>query len=460
MSDTASAIDTQVYRHPSGLDGGHLALATSAPDRVDEETFFTGFVRTPRVVAGGLLALADIAGADFRPARTGRGRDPVVTGDGERLRFEALSTCGGLYGRLDLSAAELEDVPVGRGTTNVDVNPPLYQALTRVGGQDPLRLSVGADEMVVGTLDGRIVEKRVPLPSRWLRGLAEVTVHALPMDARLTVPAGRAVALLAEMSARGRQTRWLVPAGPGWRSTTRPAPGAVCVADGSRLSVLRSLLPLARTVTLFAPPVTGAAAQVSGWVLDLGTARFTLLLSTATQHGFAGDGRLLADLAATGDAATGDAGHGTAVDPGRDAQRLDELLAADPVVDRASVADRTGWEPARVTAALAALATAGQVGYDVAEAASFHRPLPYRADLVAALHPRLAAARLLATAGRVVSTADGVEVVSGDTTYLVHRRGDEHACTCAWWAEHQGRRGPCKHVVAAIISEQTGRHDA
>ncbi|HEV7898366.1 MAG TPA: SWIM zinc finger family protein [Planosporangium sp.] len=445
MSATASAVDTRIYRHASGLANGHLALATSAPDRVDEQTFFTGFVRSPRVVAGGLLALADIAGADFRAVRAdmARGRDPVVTGDGERLRFEALSTCGGLYGRLDLAAAELEGATAGRGTTNVDINPALYEALTRVGGADPLRLSVGEDELAVSTLDGKVVEKRVPLPARWLRGLAEVAARALPLDPRLEIPAGRAVALLAEMSTRtGRQARWLVPTGSSWRSTTRPVAGAVCVADGFRLSVLRPLLPLARTVALYAAPVSGAPAQVSGWVLDFGTARFTLLLSTAVSHGFAGDGQLLADLGSEAAVA--------------DADTLSGLLAVDPVVDRASIVARTGWEPARATSALAALATAGQVGYDVAEASSFHRPLPYRADLVAALHPRLAAARILATTSRVVATTAGVEVTSGEATYLVHRRGDEYACTCAWWAEHQGRRGPCKHVMAAIITAQTG----
>src|SRR5437762_10972172 len=115
MSATASVVDTRVYRRASGVADGHLALATSAPDRVDEQGFFTGFVRTPRVVAGGLLALADIAGADFRQSRVdmARGREPVVTGEGERLRFESLSTCGGLYGRLDLAAAELDGALVG-----------------------------------------------------------------------------------------------------------------------------------------------------------------------------------------------------------------------------------------------------------------------------------------------------------------------------------------------------------
>ncbi|MEV4544712.1 SWIM zinc finger family protein [Micromonospora echinaurantiaca] len=444
MSASPSVVDTRIYRHASGVVGDTVALATSAPDRVDEQTFFAGFVRTPRVVAGGLLALADIAAADFRPVRSPGGRDPVVTGDGERLRFEALSTCGGVYGRLDLAGEELDGAPVGQGVTNVDINPELYTALTRVGAGDPVRLAVGEDELAVSTLDGRVVEKRVPLPQRWLRGLAEVSAHALPMDPLLELRPGRAVALLAEVSARtGRRTRWLMPAATGWRSPSRPDRGAICVADGYRLSVLRPLLPLARTVTLYAPPVSGAPTQVSGWVLDFGTARFTLLLSTAVQHGFAGDGQLLADL-----------GAGSAADT--DADALSALLVSDPVVDRSSVAERMGWDGRRATAALAALATAGQVGYDIAAAASFHRPLPYRADVVAALHPRLAAARALGAAGGVMSTAAGVEVTSGGSTYLVHRRGAGYACTCAWWAEHQGLRGPCKHVVAAMISEENG----
>ncbi|MFC4019291.1 SWIM zinc finger family protein [Micromonospora sp. GCM10011542] len=443
MSASASLVDTRIYRQASRVVGDTVALATSAPDRVDEQAFFAGFVRTPRVVAGGLLALADIAAADFRPVRSPGGRDPVVTGDGERLRLEALSACGGVYGRLDLAAGELDGAPVGQGVTNVDINPELYSALTRVGAGDPLRLAVGEDELAVSTLDGRIVEKRVPLPDRWLRGLAEVSAHALPMDPRLELRPGRAVALLAEVSARtGRRTRWLMPAATGWRSTSRPDRGAICVADGYRLSVLRPLLPLARTVTLYAPPVSGAPAQVSGWVLDFGTARFTLLLSTAVNHGFAGDGQLLADLGA-GSADT-------------DADALSALLVTEPVVDRSSVAERMGWDGTRATSALAALATAGQVGYDIAAASSFHRPLPYRADLVAALHPRLAAARALGAAGGVVPTAAGVEITSGGSTYLVHRRGAGYACTCAWWAEHQGLRGPCKHVVAAMFSEENG----
>ncbi len=435
-----SDMDTRVYSRPSALAGDHLALATSAPDEVDGRLYFRGFMRSPRVVACGMLALADIAAADFRQIRTERagGRDPVVTSDGERLRFESLSRCGGVYGRLDVDAAGLDGVPAGRGTTNVDVNPPLYQALTRVGGDDPLRLTVGADEVAATTVDGQVVEKRVPLPDRWLRGLAEVAARAAALDPRMDLPVGRASGLLAELSSTAvRRTRWIVPTGRTWRSTGQAVPGAICVADGYRLSVLRPLLPLARTVTIYSPPTTGAPAQVSGWMLDFGTARFTMLLSDAVMHGFAGDGQLLRDLGSDMVVADGDV--------------LAAMLAGDPVLDRATLAERTGWVAGRVASALSALATAGQVGYDLAAAAHYHRPLPYRADLVATLHPRLAAARLLATAGTVTHTANGFEVTSGERTYLVHRKGDSYACTCAWWARHQGGRGPCKHVVAATI---------
>jgi hypothetical protein len=433
-------MDTRIYSRPSALTGDHLALATSAPDETDGRVYFRGFMRSPRVVAGGMLVLADIAAADFRQARAERagGRDPVVTSDGERLRLESLSRCGGVYGRLDVEAAGLEGVPTGRGTTNIDVNAPLYQALSRIGGDDPLRLTVGAEEVSVTTVDGQVVEKRVPLPARWLRGLAEVAARAAALDPRMELPAGRAGGLLAEVSSTAaRRTRWIVPAGRTWRSSGRAVPGAICVADGFRLSVLRPLLPLARTVTVYSPPATAAPGQVSGWTLEFGTARFTMLLSDAAMHGFAGDGQLLGDLASDTAVADGDA--------------LATVLATDPVLDQVTLAERTGWAAGRVASALSALATAGQVGYDLAAAAHYHRPLPYRADLVAALHPRLAAARLLATAGTVTHTANGFEVTSGERVYLVHAKGDGYACTCAWWARHQGGRGPCKHVVAATI---------
>ena len=44
------------------------------------------------------------------------------------------------------------------------------------------------------------------------------------------------------------------------------------------------------------------------------------------------------------------------------------------------------------------------------------------------------------------------EVRSGDTVYRVELRPQPpHTCNCRWFAEHQGRRGTCKHVLATLM---------
>ena len=62
-----------------------------------------------------------------------------------------------MYARLDVLDAGLDGGEVGHGTTNVDVNNPLREALSRIGSDDPLHLRVGPDELAVTTLDGPVV---------------------------------------------------------------------------------------------------------------------------------------------------------------------------------------------------------------------------------------------------------------------------------------------------------------
>ena len=56
---------------------------------------------------------------------------------------------------------------------------------------------------------------------------------------------------------------------------------------------------------------------------------------------------------------------------------------------------------AQIASALGVLASSGQVGFDLAAGAYFHRPLPVQAGLLDTLHPRLAEARKLVAGGGV-----------------------------------------------------------
>jgi SWIM zinc finger len=450
MSGTAHSY---TYRARSVADPvtGRVGLETSGgvttSGRVTNPRFFTGFVAGAEPAAAGLLAVANVAAARYYNPQLTALRDPVVTCGGDRLRFESFSGCCGVYARLDLLPGALEGEVIDRGTTNVDVNGPLREALARVGGGDPLRLEVGPDELAVTTLDGQAVEKKVPLPERWLRGFTEVQVITAAFDPRAEVPASEAVRFLRALPRPRARSRagaalWAVPAGRSLRLTSRPAPGAVCLPGPERLEALLPLLRFARSLRAYGPvAAAGSPPLASAWELELPGMRLVLTLSPEPRRGFSGEGAALHALADDDTAA--------------DADLVGALLAFEPRVEVDLLAERAGLPADRVRAALAQLGTAGRVGFDVAEAAYFHRELPYDPDRVERMNPRLRNARALVEAGAVRLDADLATVTVDDHAHRVRFAPDGAAsCTCPWWAKYRGSRGPCKHVLAAGIARR------
>ncbi len=162
--------------------------------------------------------------------------------------------------------------------------------------------------------------------------------------------------------------------------------------------------------------------------------------SPDSARGFSGEGGVLEALA-TDDAAA-------------DAELVSVLLAWEPRIEPAELAGQAGLSVERVRAALVRLGTAGRVGYDLADAAYFHRELPYDADRAERHNPRLVAARRLVGEGAVSLDGAGATVASGDRRYRVRESGAEFSCTCQWWADHRGRRGPCKHALAVRMARR------
>src|SRR5258707_5484596 len=89
--------------------------------------------------------------------------DPVVTGSGEILRFEAFSACCSTYGRVDLLPESIDGTWHGRGTTNVDFNAPMRAALARVRDSDDVGLAVGSNEVSLSRGSESVVERKVAL---------------------------------------------------------------------------------------------------------------------------------------------------------------------------------------------------------------------------------------------------------------------------------------------------------
>ena len=451
---TASA-QTYSYARASALtDAGVLDLQTSggtaralggaaADEAVRHPRFFAGLLGEAEPAAAAILGLANVAAAHYYRRVPSYLRDPVVTCDAQRLRFESFSACCGVYARLDVLPGAIDGQYLARGTTNIDVNEPLRRALSKVRGADPLKLSVGPDEVEVTTFEGSVVERKVPLPGRWLRGFAEVQALSSGFEPRARLGRVEAKRFLRSLPTGGRSALWAVPAGRGLRLTSRAAPGAVSVPEPARLKELISLLRLGAELTAYGPNVAADSVPVSScWQLDLPEMRFTLTLSPEGRRGFSGEGAVLAALA-------GD-------EVAEDAERVGALLDFQGRIEPDELAEQSGLDRARIRPALSLLGTSGRVGFDPAEAAFFHRELPYDAARALKDNPRLAAAYVLLDADAVRTAGAESRVASGEGSHLVRFESAEPvaaplSCTCAWWAQYRGGRGPCKHILAAQL---------
>lgn len=437
------------YRYPraSSLVGRDLALETWTPTAPDGQRFFAGFVMRAEVAAAALLSVAKVARHRYYTPMSMisakiRAADPVVTCDGDRIRFESLSVCCGVYARFDLLSEGLDGVTEQTGTTNVDVNTPLRDALGRVGAGDPMHLDVGAGELRIRTMDDDEVERKVDLPSRWLKSFAEVASLTEGMQQRFTLSASAARSLVLNLpSSQSRGRFWIEPRGSSARLTPRPTTRSVHLSAPERLhQPLDGVLRHATSLDVSGPEPDATEPTASAWTMTLPGGRFSVVLSPDVSRAFSGEGTVLGAL-----------GDDIAAD---DAELVESQLSELHRARLTALTSSTGLDVDRCRRALSVLSAAGRVGFDVADGEYFDRVLPFEPAVLESMHPRLTAARQLVAGGAVSVYSDRAAVRSGDTAYELEAVDGRWRCTCAWEAAHHGTRGPCKHALAVSIVER------
>lgn len=418
-----------------------LRLATSggvAPNPF----FFQGKLLSPELSAQLLFTLSRVVGSRFYipPAMLAKIlalADPVVTCGGGMLRFEGFSSCASAYGRVDFTPDAYAGDVASFGTTNVDFNAPMRATLASVREKDGLDLSVGRDELRLSKGETTVVERKVALPVRWLKGLVEVQAYASRMKSFARLGATDALRFVRALPrSAGRQEQWLVPHGKSVRLTHTKTAGALRIGGVERLRVLEPLLVRCKGIVVHADP----DGQASAWELEFGPARFTLVLSADVWRGFSGEGQSLDALR-------------TAKRSRALSLELRAALNWQAEIGLRSLAERFEKTEAEVADGLAILGSRGLVGFDQHAAAYFHRELPFDLGKIEELAPRLKSARALLEKGEMQLSPDDARLVlvpSGGVVHRVELTDDGEArCTCPWYAKYQGARGPCKHVLAA-----------
>jgi hypothetical protein len=443
MSDLVYA-----YAQPSALthspEGEALLLAAYAENAPagGAASFFRGQLRDAWLTARGLTTLAKVVASRFVPQSAAL-RDPIVTAGAERLRFEAFSSCNGVYARLDLGPAALDGEIVQSGTTNVDFNEPMVNALSRISRHEPVRLSVGQQEVTLERAAGHVTERKVSLPERWLKGLAGAQAYLAQMEEKLMLSRLQATQLLHSLPAgAARGATYLVVRGGRPALVPVAGPGAVRIGGAHRLRLLDGLLPLTETLRLYATP----DGQASAVVLELGGGHeFLLALSAEVNRGFSGEGNQL-------DALAEDL-------PAEWLAGANNLFHSNETFNPTLFGLTHDLDPATLARLCASLAAMGLLGFDLRENQYFYRRLPFKTSRILQLNPRLKNARAL------LENADDVQLVGvgngGRTEARVRGTEAWHTvlvggtepprCTCQWFSANQGQRGVCKHILAAQL---------
>ncbi|WMS87046.1 SWIM zinc finger family protein [Pleionea litopenaei] len=450
---TAAFDHTYEYAYSSGIraidNKQHLALATSSPNHL-QPYFFDGQVRSPKLFGDMLITLSDVVRTHFylpRPALL----DPVLTSNEQLLRLEGFSGCCGVYARVDLPSDFFEGECHGKGTTNVDFNAPMRNALMRLRDSEKVEFAVGKQEVALTTSHESTIEKKVKLPLRWIKGFSEVQAYQPRLTLVMEVSAADGLQFIRSLpkTSAPKQPSYAVSRGRGIRLTQRPQKGAVKISGTHRVRVIEALMHKATSLRVW----SDQEGETSAWEVCFPIGSFFLMISPEVYRSFSGEGQVLSGLGQSINEAA--------------LSKVRAQLTWQSEVNPIAIAELTQLPIAEVDQALLVLGSRGLAGFDVATGHYFHRELPFELEKVDELQPRLKGARNLIEQGKVTAirangqnqenaskTIKEYEISGSDVNHRVRLSEEGDHCTCVWFSKYQGKRGPCKHILAAQIDAE------
>lgn len=360
----------------------------------------------------------------------------MVTAGNEKIRFEGFSHCAGVYARVDILPGGHEGEFLENGTTNVDFNQPMISALSRIHRNEKVSLSVGRKDVQLYSDSGKVVERKVPLPVKWIKGLASVQVYLSQADKAFSFNRMQALQLFQSLpSGKPKTDYYLTVRGNKPAFSAIKTSHSICIGGIHRLKLIEPLIALADELKVFASP----DMQSTTWQLYFGHLRFSLTLSRDAWRGFSGEGAALESLIEEV--------------PDNWIDAFDKYSYANQTFNPALVAIEEGIDIKQTDNITAKLSAIGLLGFDLDENLFFYRRLPFKLSRIMSLNPRLKDAEKLLAENKVdiISAAAGrieARVAGTGVNHTVVLENENERCTCTWFSRHQGERGLCKHILA------------
>jgi hypothetical protein len=422
----------------SGKDDALFLSQYSEVQKKEASCFFWGKLTDPYTTARCLLTLSNVVQSSFSlsPFERSLLKDPIVTAGNEKIRFEGFSHCAGVYARIDVLGDGHDGEFMENGTTNVDFNQPMLAALSNVRKNEEVLLSIGKKEVALHREEGKVIERKVPLPTKWIKGLTSVQMFLSQSESMMTFNRLQALQLFKSIPAGKPKTDYyLLNRGGKAQFSPVKSAGAVVVGGVHRLKLIEPLLLIADSLRVYAHP----DMQSTTWQVYIGPVRFSLSLSRDAWRGFSGEGAALESLIEDV--------------PENWIEQMDKYSYANQSFNATLLAMEEDIDLKQVDNMTSRLSAIGLLGYDLDENNFFYRRLPFKMSRILSLNPRLKDAEKLITEGKVTirSKQDDrveAEVEGSGVHHLVLLQNGQERCTCMWFSKNQGERGPCKHILA------------
>jgi hypothetical protein len=407
-------------------------------EKKEAPCFFWGKLTDPYTTARCLISLSNVVQSSFNlsPFEIAKLKDPIVTAGNEKIRFEGFSHCAGVYARVDILSGGHDGEFLESGTTNVDFNQPMISALSRIHRKEQVLLSVGKNDVALQNSTDKIVERKVPLPVKWIKGLATVQIFLSHSEKVFSFNRMQALQLFQSLpSGKPKSDYYLTFRANKPIFSSVKTPGSICIGGVYRLRLLEPLLALADKLNVFPHP----DMQSTTWQLYFGDLRFSLSLSRDAWRGFSGEGAALESLIED--------------IPDSWIDNLDKYIYANQAFNPTLLAINEGLDLNKIDNITGRLSAMGLLGFDIDENNFFYRRLPFKLSRIMSLNPRMKDADKLLVENKVeiiskTNTRIEARVVGSGVNHTVILEGDKERCTCTWFSRHQGERGFCKHVLA------------
>ncbi|MCA1918341.1 MAG: SWIM zinc finger family protein [Flavobacterium piscis] len=422
------------YSKTKGINNLVLAHQTEIEEVNNIPCFFWGSLTDPYVTAKCWTTIAKVVRSSFGPIPPSL-RDPIVSAGSERLRFEGFSSCNGVYVRLDMKPEAIDGEFIANGTTNVDFNDPMLNALNAIQKNEKVTLAVGQQDVQVITSKAKVTEKKVTLPMRWIKGLTSVQLYLADMDIKFELNKIQTIQLFQSLPKGTIKGDFFITKRAGkFMFSTLATADSVRIGGVQRLRLLEGILAIVDKIFIY----ESADKQTCAIVAEFGKMQLLMAFSPDSYRGFSGEGNVLETM--------------TENLPIEWVYGLNSLLKSNETFDPTMLSIENDIDFGTMDNLTSNLSSMGLLGYDLSEKAHFYRRLPFKTERILSLNPRLKnAKKLLAN--------EDIEIVERRADYIeakvkgsgvVHKVIIDHnsqRCTCDWFTAYQGKRGICKHIL-------------